>query len=156
VLQARGEPARRTFVEVWRRAGSTVKFSRWSDASGRVLAEARLTPKDLTILNQATVWEFDPSDDVFKAAGRVDGATVSASREHMIIRTSSAELILDRSSNRPIEERFSLPNGEYSFSEAATETIPLQESPLSAPPAAATRADRRPAFIEPRRPEVPV
>ena len=156
VLQSRGEPVRRTFVEVWRRADAAVKFSRWSDASGRVLAEARLTPKDLTILNQATVWEFDPSADAFKAAGFVDGATVSASAEHMIIRTSSAELTLDRASNRPIEERFLLSDGEYSFSEAATEIIPLGESPLSAPLAAAPRADRRVASIESRLPEMPV
>ena len=155
VLQTRGEPMRRTFVEVWRPAGLAVKFSRWSDSSGRVLAEARLAPKDLRALNKEKVWEFDPSADAFAAAVPLDGATVSASHARMVIRARSAELVLDRATNRPVEERFLLPDGQYIFSEAATEIVPLSGSPLSPPLAVTPTPSRRIVSREPRHEELP-
>jgi RNA polymerase sigma factor (sigma-70 family) len=157
ISQNRGATVQRTFVEVWRRAGVNVKLSRWTDVSGRVLAEARLTPAELTRLEPGTIWQFEPSADAFAAAaGLLDRATVSMTGDHAIIRTGTAELVLDRTTNRPVKETFSLDTGDYIFTESSTETIPLAASPLSAPLAETRPVDKQlRASMEPRRMEPP-
>jgi RNA polymerase sigma factor (sigma-70 family) len=134
----------RTFVEVWRRAGLNVKLSRWTDVSGRVLAEARVATSGGIRIEQGNVWQFEPSADAFTAAaGRLDHATVLSAPERTTIRTDSAELVLDRATNRPIEEKFSFDTGDYLFTEAWTETIPLAGSPLLPSPPEARPAGKR-------------
>jgi hypothetical protein len=144
VKREKGRAVQSTFVEVWRRTGLNAKLSRWTDVSGHVLAERRATPSDSIRFEQGTVWQFEPSADAFTAAaGHLDHATVSSTAERTTIRTDSAELVLDRTTNRPIEEKFSLDTGDYVFTEAWTETIPLAGSPLLPPLPEARPADKR-------------
>jgi hypothetical protein len=125
----------RTYVDVWRRAGADVKWSRWSDSSGHILAEVRISTSALPTLAANTVWEFEPSADVFVALGGwMDRAKVSTAATEATIRTSSAELVLDRATNRPIAEKLSLDGNDYVFSEFSTETVPLAASPFSSLP----------------------
>jgi DNA-directed RNA polymerase specialized sigma24 family protein len=159
IALSRGSAVQRTFVEVWRRAGVNVKLSRWTDTSGRVLAEGRLVPSALSPLDQKSVWQFEPSADAFAAAaGLLDRAKVSTADGQATIRTGSAELVLDRATNRPVEERLSLNTGDYLFSESSTETIPLAASPFSRPLAGTRVKDNRrfPASSEPRPMDPPI
>jgi DNA-directed RNA polymerase specialized sigma24 family protein len=143
VKQARGAPMQRTFVDVWRQGGANVKLSRWTDAAGRLLAEARVDPRDLPRLDPGNIWQFEPSADSFLAvAGPLGLASVSRADGQMIIRTRFAQLVLDRATNRPIEERFSLDATEYVFTESATETMPSTGWP-SLPAAGADSMGRR-------------
>ncbi len=128
----RGAEPQRTFVDVWRRAGANVKLSRWTDATGQLLAEVKLAPSALPSLAVETIWEFEPSADAFvAAAGPIDRATVSNTAVQSTIHASSAELVLDRATNRPVEEKLSLDTSDYVFNESSTETISLAASPFS-------------------------
>lgn len=141
VKRQKGMPVQRTFVEVWRGAALNIKLSRWTDAYGRLLAETRVEPYGSIHLEPGNVWQFEPSADAFmSAAGALDHATVSKIAERTIIRADSAELVLDRVTNRPIEQRFSLDTVDYVFTEAWTEAIPLAGSPLL-PSASKARPD---------------
>jgi hypothetical protein len=109
-----------------------VKLSRWTDATGHSLAEVKVAPSTLPQFNAKTVWQFEPSADAFTAlAGPMDRARVSVTATEATIRTSSAELILDRLTNRPVAEKLSFDANEYVFTESETETIPLATSPFS-------------------------
>ena len=133
VKQNRGTALQRTFVDVWRRAGGSIKLSRWTDASGRILAEVRLGPSALPRLDAKTIWQFEPSADAFAvAAGPPDHATVSTADGRATIRTGSAELVLDGATNRPVEEKLSADTSDYVFRESSTETLSLAASPFSA------------------------
>jgi DNA-directed RNA polymerase specialized sigma24 family protein len=144
VKHEKGMPAQRTFVDVWRRAGLDVKLSRWTDVSGRVLGEARVLLAGSMHVEQGNIWQFEPSADAFMSAvGPLDHASVVSSAERTTIRASFAELVLDRATNRPIEEKFTLDTSAYVFTEASTETIPLAGSPLLASAPEARPAEKR-------------
>ena len=134
VKQKKGMPAERTFVDVWRQPRTDAKLSRWTGGSGHLLAEARRAvarPSSPIHLEAGNIWQFEPSAEDFTAgAGRMDHATVSKTADRLTIQTGFAELILDRATDRPIEEKFSLGNSVYVFSEILTETTPLAGSPL--------------------------
>ena len=151
--QRSGGPAQRTFVDVWRREDARIKLSRWTDESGRVLSEVSRPLSQFPPVKEETIWQFEPSADAFvAAAGPLGRAAVVTAGDHTIIRIGSAELVLDRATNRPVEERLSLEMGEYVFSESSTETIPVAASPLFRASANSSSIDKRlRASIEPRR-----
>jgi DNA-directed RNA polymerase specialized sigma24 family protein len=129
--RGRGTATQLTFVDVWRSAGMNVRLSRWTDTAGHTLAEVKAAPSALPPLNAKTIWQFEPSADTFAAVvGAIDHAAVSVGKGQATIRTSAAELVLDRATNRPVAERLSFDDDEYVFSEYATETIPLAASPF--------------------------
>jgi RNA polymerase sigma factor (sigma-70 family) len=131
-LTKRGPNSEITFVDVWRRAGMNDKLSRWTDAAGHTLGEGNSAPSTLRQLNAKTIWQFEPSAEAFIAlAGPMDRAKVSITGTEATIHTRSAELVLDRGTNRPIAEKLSFDANEYLFRESATETIPLATSPFS-------------------------
>jgi hypothetical protein len=158
IKRNKGTIVERTFVDVWRRAGLDVKVSRWTDASGRTLAQGRITLSGPVRIKQATVWQFEPSVEAFRmAAGPLDHAAVSNTIERTSIRVPLAELVLDRATSRPIEERLSIDTAEYVFTEALTETIPLAGSPLSPAPVETRPTEKRNrAADESNRPDVPI
>jgi RNA polymerase sigma factor (sigma-70 family) len=144
IKQNKGVTVEHTFVEVWRRAGFDGKLSRWTDASGRTLAQGRIALSAPVRVEQANIWKFEPSVEAFKvAAGPLEHAAVSNTIERTTIRVPLGELVLDRMTDRPIEERFSIDAAEYVFTEAFTETIPLAASPLSPPPPETRPAEKR-------------
>jgi DNA-directed RNA polymerase specialized sigma24 family protein len=131
IKQRKGVGVQTSFVDVWRRAGLKVKLSRWTDGTGHVLAEAQVALSGSIHIEQGNIWQFEPSTEAFiSAVGPLDDATVSTTVRGTSIRAGFAELVLDRTTNRPIGEHFSLDTADYVFTEALTETIPLAGSPL--------------------------
>ena len=118
-------------VEVWRNANSGLKLSQMTDESGRVIQTARVKGT-LPVLTEATVWQFDPAPDAYRAlAGNLNSSRVSYALHTIELAAPAVRLTLNRSDYSPIGEVIDTGDSKFEFQATASESIPELQSPLA-------------------------
>jgi hypothetical protein len=138
-------------VEVWRKAGTTMKISRLFDDSGRVLDSVQLSGLP-SVLTESNVWQFEPAADTYRAlAGNLAKVRVRAGQQRLELISSSATLSLDGGSFAPREETIETAGATFEFREQSWESEPERSSPFAtfspkvAPIASASKAESKQA-----------